>query len=87
MKIEIGNNIDNIYGNIHVCKNIFYFEMILLTSGKIQVNKEREKEQKMKTVLQRKGVFIKVNISKLGCKWTAFLILNSRLCCYGILFG
>lgn len=31
MKIEIGNNIDNIYGNIHVCKNIFYFEMILLT--------------------------------------------------------
>lgn len=31
MKIEIGNNIDNIYGYIQVCKNIFYFEMILLT--------------------------------------------------------
>lgn len=34
-------------------------------SGKIQVNKEREKEQMMKTVLQRKGVF-KVNISIFG---------------------
>lgn len=54
MKIEIDDNIDNIYGNRHV-----------KLLGKIQVNKEREKEQMMKTVLQRKGVF-KVNISILG---------------------